>query len=221
VRLSKEVPVYIHSKYLEFSRNRTTAIVTGSRVNVRAKSGINFTPLGQVKKGDKVFVVKVSEGWATIKPPATTVGWIKDSFLKFKSKNLSSFEKSMFPKEEPEEVRVPKEMKVPKVSITPKASVIIPQKKEMVVTSNSKVSLPDQQMIFASGFLEKKEKASGEKSEYIFLVDNKPAYILKGVEQMLDEFLYYKVRIEGQVNSKKDVSFNYPVVNVSKIQLIY
>lgn len=56
-------------------------IAVSDNANVRCGPGTNFKDVGQLKKGEKVAVVKTEGEWTQIKPTANCSGWVAGEYL--------------------------------------------------------------------------------------------------------------------------------------------
>lgn len=78
VKCPRKLTVWLHSKYVS-----DAGVVTGSSVNLRPRPNTSHSPLGQVRKGDKVEVIGSpnKEGWVKIVPPASATAWIYGKYV--------------------------------------------------------------------------------------------------------------------------------------------
>lgn len=65
----------------------TTAEVTGNDVNARSGAGTNFYPCGMLRRGDRVQVARVSEGWSAIVPPPGSYSWVAVQYVSISTQN--------------------------------------------------------------------------------------------------------------------------------------
>ncbi len=56
-------------------------LVTSPNLNVRAGAGINYSIVGQLKKGDSIQVVDEFGDWLRIKPPPTSAVWVHSDLV--------------------------------------------------------------------------------------------------------------------------------------------
>jgi uncharacterized protein YgiM (DUF1202 family) len=63
------------------------AEVTGNDVNTRSGPGTNFYPCGRLYRGDRVQVVRTSEGWSAIKPPTGSYSWVAVQYVSISTQN--------------------------------------------------------------------------------------------------------------------------------------
>lgn len=57
------------------------AYVTATTLNVRASPGKNAAKLGTLARGDRVTVIEVQDGWATLRLPSGETVWASAEFL--------------------------------------------------------------------------------------------------------------------------------------------
>ena len=80
VRLSPEIPGYIHSEYLRSSARGETEI-TRDHVNVRANPTLSAPILGQLDKHVRVEVVRREGKWARVRSLPTLTGYVHSRLL--------------------------------------------------------------------------------------------------------------------------------------------
>ncbi len=187
VRLPKSAKAYIIEKYVNQIDSQTLE-VTASQVNIRARSSINSTILGQVNKGDKLIFVNKKDDWYQIEPIEFSFGWVLEKFVHFKSQDITLYNQP----------------KVEEVAVVPDSKIVeISNKDSVVVTGKLKAKIPD----------------DADNISYRLDVDNKPSYYLEGMKYLLDKFIPYSVKVEGTI--KENSQLRYPIIVVSKIQIIY
>lgn len=81
--LPKEAACFISDRYLKVEDSN--GLVTGNRVNIRAKPSEGASILAQVNKGDSVKVIKKFGQWYAIEPRENCFGWVHENFVKFYS----------------------------------------------------------------------------------------------------------------------------------------
>jgi len=205
VQLPPNFAIYISEKYVLPSRNKT-GMVIGSRVNVRAAAKVGATVLTQYDKGQTVGIIKLVGDWYKIKPGDSAYGWVSDKYLKFKSKNVGQFvvKPILSPKEKLAlEKRRKKEEKIRRA-------------KELVAKKRAEA----QRRISVKGKLLQLDIASTNKGSYQLLTDGKLTYILSEIDHIFDDFIDFKVSVEGKVDTYISDNATHPIINVNKIQLI-
>ena len=91
IQLPATSKAYIRVDYLSVLENQAGQI-SGNRVNIRAGRGVNFSALGQLKKGDYIRLVSKMDDWFQIEPVEGLYGWISKDFVKVKSSTVPSLE---------------------------------------------------------------------------------------------------------------------------------
>ena len=91
VRLPKSAHCYIARDFVEKKDNNWVS-KTGS-LNLRARPNKESSVIGQIKKGDKIFVASEdADGWLEILPPQGVYGWIKKDLVEFGSSDVQKWE---------------------------------------------------------------------------------------------------------------------------------
>lgn len=172
--------------------------INAEGVNVRAATSIQATILGQLEKGARVRVLEKQEGWYRIEPPYSIHGWVADQFLAFKSHDVKP--------EEKEDVPLP-----PQPSLEEKGEDMKP----------FGTVLADKKFVLVTGYLRPcRDSDETVAAPYELVVDNQPAYYVQGLKQILDEFVYATVTIEGTIPTDIPERSLNPVIVVSKIQRV-
>lgn len=198
VRLPQKANSYISNEFVKMVNNEVGEI-TSDRVNVRAGAGINFTVLGQVNKGDRVLILDQPEGWYKIQPVKDSYGWISEDLISFVSSDVSGYNPGDIDKHlyevEPDEV-VEEEL---------------PPSEELVV---------DEPQTSFQGILTANKDSKNKDFQYLLTNSGQETYYLDGFSQLLNPFINYKVKIEGYIKDVPKDAYMYPVVVVTRIQLI-
>ena len=215
IKLPKSAVSYVSADYIQIIRG-DVAEVTGSRVNIRAGNGINFSVVGQMKKGDKVRVLSTAEGWSKIEPVDQSYGWVAEKFLTFKSKEIPTPRIVKAPPPPPPKPAPIRNIYVLKRMAEQKA---MEEAQRKAVEEAKKEAERRKNLVFAKGVV----KSLGDRSisqniRHKIVVDEKTSYFLKGYRQMIDGFLQSTVKIEGKV--QKDITAQHPVLLVTKIHLV-
>ena len=209
IKLPAEAKSFISQNYIQ-PINAQTGSVTANRVNVRAGPDPNTTALGQVKKGTTVKILEKLPGWYRIEPVDETYGWVSDQYLKFKSNTIPAVLAHQIAAAPTPPAALP--------SVPPAAPVA--EIKENVVTQ--KVQIPSAaNPIFVSGKIAvlQDPKVSGE-IHHKLTIGNQTAYYLEGGKKVMDEFLSYQVMVEGRLKEDPQHFYLYPVIVVSRINLV-
>ena len=226
IKLPAEAKSFISQNYIQLINDQTGS-VTANRVNVRAGPDPNTTALGQVKKGTTVKILEKLPGWYRIEPVDGTYGWVSDQYLKFKSNTIPAvwFDRLTIPRTIPSEV----EGLVNQTAAVPAPPAALPSAppakpiseiKESVVTEKVQIPSPANP-IFVSGIVAVLEdpKTAGE-IHHKLIIGNQTAYYLEGGKKVMDEFISYQVMVEGRLKEDPQHFYLYPVIVVSRINLV-
>ncbi|MGE0269086.1 MAG: SH3 domain-containing protein [Candidatus Omnitrophota bacterium] len=197
IRLPQHANSFISNEFVTMI-NHEVGEITSNRVNIRAGAGINFTVLGQVNKGDRILILNQLDSWYKIQPVKGSYGWISEDLIDFVSSDVSKYipgevEQDLFEAalEETAETTPEPEELIPEVS---------PTSFQGILTANKNTK--------DSGF------------QYLLNNDSEKIYYLDGFSQLLNPFINYKVKIEGYIKDVPKDAYMYPVVVVTRIQLI-
>ena len=196
---------FVSSSYLQKEAD-DMGIAAGNRLNVRAGAGANFVVIGQLHKGQRVRILSLANGWYKIEPVDGIFGWLLEEFVRFKSNQIPPGHITQVANygNREEDSLVPAQQKIEAAAPQSPAP---PQKEETP--------------LIVVGWLENlsEEQVNGE-LRYKLTEENGPIYYLKGPSQIMHDFLYYKVKVEGQ-SSPVPANLSAPgVMAVSKIHLI-
>jgi len=97
IQLPPSANSYISKGYVQFLGQNAGGI-TANNVNIRAGAGIHFTTLGQLMKGEQIYIQEEFDKWYRIEPVSDSYGWVSEKFLTFKSKDISGFQVKFTPK---------------------------------------------------------------------------------------------------------------------------
>ena len=213
IKLPLEAKSFISQNYVQLTNDRT-GVVSANRVNVRAGPDPNTTTLGQLKKGAAVKILEKLPGWYRIEPVDEIYGWVSDQYITFKSNSIPA---SITPLAQtpPNPVAVVLQV-VPSVAAAP----IPPEVKETI--TSEKVPIPSVlNAVFVSGRIAVLEdpKAAGD-IHYKLTIDNQTAYYLEAGKKNMDEFVPYQVMVEGAMKEDPHHFYLYPVIMVSRINLV-
>ncbi len=200
IRLPQKAACYINKRYVEREENNL-GVVTGGRVNLRARPSLTSTVIGKLKKGTLIRILKEVGDWYRIEPMKGIYGWVKVDFVKFHS------------------------FDVPPPHVIKRPTRNIYKKKE-VSTGNSsagKKGPPKRKnnFIIVSGKLEDLGRVVRDRNiRYKLVRDGKTAYYLIGQSQMFDPFINLRVLLQGEVKPDPNHLYPVPVIVVSKINLV-
>ena len=82
IKLPKNAACYISANYIK-KMDDAIGIVTGNRVNLRARANQNSSILAQLNKKDRVRIIDKMNGWYKISTPKNCFGWVQEKSLKF------------------------------------------------------------------------------------------------------------------------------------------
>ncbi len=213
IKLPLEAKSFISQNYIQLTNDKT-GVVSANRVNVRAGADPNTTALGQLKKGASVKILEKLPGWYRIEPVDETYGWVSEQYLTFKSNSIPILISPPAPTPpNPPPVTLPA---VPSPAVAP-----IPSEVKETVTSE-KVPIPAaSNAVFVSGRVAVLEdpKASGD-VHYKLIIDNQTAYYLEAEKKVMEGFVPYQVMVEGRMKEDPQHLYLYPVIVVSRINLV-
>ena len=185
--------------------------VTGNRVNIRAGADVKCSVLGQAKKDEWVKVVGTKGEWFQIEPIDQSYGYVLAEFCEFRSEKVPP------PRVVPPPTRNRYELKrrqdeeeqrrnALESRAAPELDLKKPEKKPIIRYKMVGV-------IEAMG----QEAISGD-IRHKLLVGGQTKCYLRGYRGIIDSFLNLRVMIEGEM--QKDIEAAYPVMMVTKINLI-
>ena len=189
---------FVAAKYVRVLNEHEGEIIA-DRVNVRARADINNTILTQLKKGTKVAIVKTLEGWYQIKPANENYGWLLEKFLTFRSRDVASFEEKQ---------------------LAAQQNAVNPLVVEKVLPPPLPLEPAPKKIITVVGLLQREEGEAFETHPYTLVVDGQAVYSIKGINHILEDFLHYTVEVEGSLEKHTVAQNSYPVLVVSKLQLV-
>ena len=200
IKLPKIAKLYISAEYIYLLNDRVGGVI-GDRVNVRAGADPKHSVVGQVLAGEEVQILEKGEKWHQIAPLDKTYGWVHEDFVTFKSKDISQFkDKSPEPVKENPVIEAHKTMN------------------ETAEKNELDERIQVQKSMSVSGYLKSVETIEG--IHYRLDVNGETLYFLSGINNMLEDFVHYKVDVDGIVDTERSDQYEYPVLNVKRIQLI-
>jgi uncharacterized protein YgiM (DUF1202 family) len=196
VRLPDGAKAFVKSEYLKLVTPEVGEILA-DRVNVRAAPNTNATILGQVVKGNQLFVKEVRpDGWIWVKPVNELAGWVHESLIAFKSNQILPIEK------EPVSVTAKK-------VIETKAAEAKPVVKPILITK-----LPNG-FVACTGKLIKVE---GALSVYQVFREGQIVCVVDGPTDALSRFENKNVTVQGKVKENTSPA-EAPTLVLSKVYL--
>ncbi len=200
IELPSNAGSYISDKYT-IPLGKAYGLITSNRVNVRAGADINFSVLGQLNKGDKIRILEKLDGWYKIDSIANSYGWVKDDFLKYKSKHVIVSEK------------------VPPVKDVELIAEPVEQIKETVKQSASSRKKSRSREVVVNGYLKPLKKKKSRNIYYLLIINKQPVYFLRGRRNEFKPFEQFKVTVKGFLEEIPEDKFEFPVLNVSKVKI--
>lgn len=192
IMLPESSPNYISSKYVELIEPDFGEIV-GNKVNIRSNNNISSSIIGQLVKGDKVFILGEEDGFYKIYPHKKSFGWISDEFIKFKSNDISKYARNLSDEKEREYVLQKQEEER------------IAEELKSIVTIIGTVKV--QKDVELNGLI------------FMLVVDDNSAYYIKGFNEVIGDFVNKKVKVEGKIDKNSTAIVSYPIFNAIKFQL--
>ncbi|MBU0467652.1 MAG: SH3 domain-containing protein [Candidatus Omnitrophica bacterium] len=192
VMLPEKADNFISSKYVELIESDFGEIV-GDHVNIRSKSNTSSSIVGQLVRGDKVVILSEEEGFYKIYPHKNSFGWIADEYIKFTSKDISKYKRTLSDEKERE--------------------LLLKRQEEERIAEELK------SIVTIAGVIQVQEDIELDGLIFKIVADDSSVYYIKGFNDVLGGFVNKKVKVEGKVdqNSRQIVSF--PIVNALKFQL--
>ncbi len=181
---------YVSQKYIHSLDGKTGEVMVNN-LNVRAGPGDQYSVLGRLSKGAKVYFVSVKNGWWRIEPPLEgSYGWVSKDFLSFKSRDVSAY-------------KDPTALARENTS-SPDKKAVSPDSATPVKSVGYLTLLPAEQSPFGYGLK----------------LDDKITCYLVGMENIFSEFKDSKVTVEGVVKQPAGKEVALPIIDVSQIELI-
>jgi SH3-like domain-containing protein len=185
--------------------------ITADRVNIRAGADIHFSILGQLTKGEQIYILEDKGEWYRIEPVAESYGWVDERFLTFKSHDVAGYRSKLSPR--------------PSLEFKPQVAVAgsepeIKEKRKEEEKAPSKEKLPVPKTLTLVGNVEVYEYEGKDDIHYKIIVDGKVVGYIQGRNHLLGRFLHRRVRVEGDVNQELYSLYPSPVITVSKVRLM-
>ena len=246
IRLPTMAKSYVSEKYVQFLNNKS-ARITADEVNIRGGAGINHTVLGQLPPGTEVRILEKLEGWYRIEPVEGIYGWVTDEFVKFASQSIppmpnlklyASQSTTPVVQEPPaapsviviaaeplkagastDDTTPPKHLPIQKREALGQPKTIEKPAATASLIPKKTSTMPE--VVTMAGYLEQQNGLEFKDIQYRLVNNNnQPSYYIQGLQHALDKFLHYKVTVEGTVKTNVQSQDSYPVIIVSKIQLV-
>ena len=215
IKLPVNAESYVSSAYVQ-DLGQGVGQITGNRVNIRSGAHINFSVIGQVKKGEWIKILQKypaghnKAGWYKIEPAEGSCGWVSEKFLKFNSKQIPPSRKVQPPVKNIYELRrIAKKKKAKEEA----ESLRLQKEKEAKLAEERKLNVSTIGVIESLG-----DKTLSSNVRHRLIVEGNMSYYLKGYRSIIDGFLNHKVKIEGKI--QKNIAADRPVIFVSRIKLV-
>ena len=207
IKLPSGAQSYVSQDFVEVGDlSSGEGLIKADRVNIRAGAGQNFTAMGQLKKGSPVKILEKISGWYRIEPIEGTYGWISQQYLTFKSNQVPS---------------------VTPASIEPVAksssSIALASQTEMKIIKSLEPASTRKNTgpLSVTGRLENLDEGGFAKDiRHKLILDDHTTFYLKGYKNVIDSFSSYRVQVEGQLQDDPRHPSPYPVIVVSRINLV-
>jgi uncharacterized protein YgiM (DUF1202 family) len=232
IQLPKAANCYVNKEYIQFLGQNAGGVL-GDHINIRAGAGTHYTVLGQLMKGEQIFIEEDLKEWYRIQPVLGSYGWVAEEYLAFKSNDVKEYEDAMAAKtsadlelsklKEPlkegeqaaEDIKDTKDIKNTKDTKDTKDTSDIKSIK------NTKETVDEEpETFFAVGYVEAYEDDENDGIYYKITSGGRPVCYVQGMNEMLGRFKNLRVSVEGTVNKALQSKYAYPVIIVSTIRLM-
>ena len=200
VKLPDTAKCFVSTKYIKVHQ-QGIGEMTGSRVNVRAGTGENFTSLGQLPTGTLVRIRNKKNQWFEIEPLEGTYGWISEELLKFKSKTIPPAKTVQIP---PRNIYVRK--RILESEMRTREEALAKEKKKELFSAVGTINRVD-------------ENDLCQEFHYKIVESELTKYFLQGPDHIFDQFLPNKVKVEGELDTENK-QYPQPVIKVTRIAFI-
>ena len=208
IQLPPAARSFVSKEYVQYLGQNAGGVIA-EKVNIRAGAGIYFTVLGQLAKGEQIFIEEELDEWYRIKPVAESYGWVGEKFLSFKLNDVREYRAKAYARP-----FVGEELFEPVLVAEEEEFVEVPAVEEQTV---GKQAIEE---FSAVGYVEDYEDKDDDGIQYKIVVNGRPVCYVQGVNHMLGRFMHHKVSVEGAVNKKLQSKYAYPVLIVSKVRLM-
>ena len=192
VMLPESADNFISTKYVELIEPDFGEII-GDQVNIRSKSDTASSIIGQLVRGDKVMILSEEEGFYKIYPHKKSYGWIADKYIKFKSRDISSYKRNLSDEKERE--------------------LLLKKQEEERIAEELK------SIVTIVGTVKTQENVELDSLVFMLIADDSSVYYIKGFNEVLGDFVNKKVRVQGKVDKNAEAIVSHPIVNALKFQL--
>lgn len=212
IQLPPSAKSFVSKDYVQFL-GQNAGGVTATDVNIRAGAGIHHTILGQLAKGEQIYIQEEFDEWYRIEPLSESYGWVSQELLTFKSKDISSYQ--MLPPRSFVDEPISEPILL--------ADEQNPSEEIMNAVDNVAedfIKAESKGIITVVGFVEPYEDEGTDGIYFKIVAGGQPVCYIQGTNHMLGRFVHQKVSVDGTVNQKLLSKYSQPVVVVLKIRLI-
>jgi len=202
IQLPPSAKSFVSKNYVQYL-GQNAGGVTADRVNIRAGAGIHHTVLGQLAKGEQIYIEEELDEWYRIAPVAESYGWVADQLLNFKSNDVDEYRLMAYSRPSVNE-------ELPEPVVEEQSG----EEEEKIAEEQDTGSFS------AVGYVEEYEKEDSDGIHYKIIENGRLVCYIQGVNHMLGRFIHHKVSVEGTVNKKLQSKYAYPVIIVSKVRLM-
>ena len=214
IQLPSNAQCFVSEKYMQLLDEGFGGI-TAEGVNIRAGTDINSTVIGQLDKGMKVSILERLDGWYKIKPVGGSYGWVQEQFLDFKSHDITTHEQQRSSGDQGIKTAEPF-----KAEPTAQNDQTGKGDGQGNFEQSKHISSDLTKEVAVIGTLKAASPPVSDRIQHILLVNGQPAYFIEGLNHLLDAFLNEKVSVEGKIKTDVQNQYTYPVIIVSRIQLV-
>lgn len=230
IQLPPSAKSFVSKDYVQYLGLNAGGVVAAD-VNIRAGAGIHHTVLGQLSKGEQIYIQEDLDEWYRIEPVAESYGWVSEKFLTYKSGDLSGYQTASS--------RVFTDKKVLKKDLAMgeqdrfedtqaiegqdqfEGAPVIKKQEQLEETPAKKfIDVKNKGIISVVGYVEPYEDAGADGIYYKIVAGGQPVCYIQGVNHMLGRFINHQVSINGTVNQKLLSQYSHPVIAVLKVRLM-
>ena len=221
IQLPVTAKSFVSKDYVQYLGQNAGGVIAG-RVNIRAGAGTHYTVVGQLAKGEQVYIEEELDEWYRITPVAESHGWVADKFISFKSNDVSEYRSKAYLRPSVDEelwkpaAEQPKEKKEEVVEDQVVEKKILEEK----ISEEQISEEPAAKNFSVVGYVEKYEDNDNDGIHYKIVEKGRTVCYVQGVNHMLGRFTHHKVSVEGTINKKLQSQYAYPVIVVSRVRLM-
>jgi uncharacterized protein YgiM (DUF1202 family) len=191
--LPEYIPGYVHSDYIDTSKDTLTGISKVNNLNIRNRPTLDSDVIGELNKGQKVTIQDRQSEWLKIQANPYSRGWIHNRYVELNP-----------------ETKKTEQVRIPKPEIKPKEQEKI---KEFQAVKKTEQPL-NQTKPLATGILVQTQDIFG-KDSYKLQNENGAITLNPAQSQLPKDYINKRVSIWGQLEKEKN---NY-YLKVTHIEL--